>query len=96
MVAAMLAIRDAGLPQPGCGWCISPWVDMEAVGETMTSKAAADPTVQRPGLLDMAKLYLNGADPRAPLAAPIYADLKGLEHDPKTLNQKDIPRHRVL
>jgi acetyl esterase/lipase len=78
VVAAMLAIRDAGLPQPGCGWCISPWVDMEAVGETMTSKAAADPTVQRPGLLDMAKLYLNGADPRTPLAAPIYADLKGL------------------
>src|SRR6202521_4978218 len=29
VVAAMLAIRDAGLPQPGCGWCISPWVDME-------------------------------------------------------------------
>jgi monoterpene epsilon-lactone hydrolase len=41
---------------------------MEAVGETMTSKAAADPTVQRPGLLDMAKLYLNGSDPRTPLA----------------------------
>jgi epsilon-lactone hydrolase len=77
-VAAMLAIRDAGLPQPGCGWCISPWVDMEAIGETMTSRAATDPTVQRAGLLDMAKLYLNGADPRSPLAAPIYADLKGL------------------
>jgi len=78
VVAAMLAIRDAGLPQPACGWCISPWVDMEAIGETMTSKAAADPTVQRAGLLDMAKLYLNGADPRAPLAAPLYADLRGL------------------
>jgi monoterpene epsilon-lactone hydrolase len=78
VVAAMLAIRDAGLAQPGCGWCISPWVDMEAVGETMTSRAAADPTVQRAGLLDMAKLYLNGADPRSPLAAPIYADLSGL------------------
>jgi epsilon-lactone hydrolase len=78
VVAAMLAIRDAGLAQPGCGWCISPWVDMEAVGETMTSRAAADPTVQRIGLLDMAKLYLNGADPRSPLAAPIYADLSGL------------------
>jgi epsilon-lactone hydrolase len=78
VVAAMLAIRDAGLPQPACGWCISPWVDMEAVGETMVSKAAADPTVQRTGLLDMAKLYLNGADPRTPLAAPIYADLNGL------------------
>ncbi|MBV8120046.1 MAG: alpha/beta hydrolase fold domain-containing protein, partial [Alphaproteobacteria bacterium] len=29
-------------------------------------------------LLEMAQLYLNGADPRSPLAAPIYADLKGL------------------
>ncbi len=78
VVAAMLAIRDAGLPQPACGWCISPWVDMEAAGETMTSRAAADPTVQRAGILDMAKMYLNGADPRSPLASPIYADLKGL------------------
>ncbi len=78
VVSAMLAIRDAGLAQPACGWCISPWVDMEAIGETMSSRAAADPTVQRAGLLDMAQLYLNGADPRAPLAAPIHADLKGL------------------
>jgi epsilon-lactone hydrolase len=78
VVSTMLAIRDAGLAQPACGWCISPWVDMEAIGETMSSRAAADPTVQRAGLLDMAQLYLNGADSRAPLAAPIHADLKGL------------------
>src|SRR6201993_614381 len=78
VVAAMLAIRDAGLAQPACGWCISPWVDMEGIGETMSTKEAADPMVQRAGLLDMAKLYLGGADPRSPLAAPIYADLTGL------------------
>jgi len=78
VVAAMVAIRDAGLPQPGCGWGISPWVDLEAIGETMASKSAADPTVQKAGILDMARLYLNGADPRAPLAAPLYADLTGL------------------
>ena len=78
VVAAMLAIRDGGLPQPGCGWAISPWVDMEAIGASMTSKAATDPTVQRAGILEMAKLYLNGADPRSPLAAPIYGDLRGL------------------
>jgi monoterpene epsilon-lactone hydrolase len=47
VVAAMLAIRDAGLPQPGCGWCISPWADMEVTGETMVSKATVDPTVQK-------------------------------------------------
>src|ERR1700732_3431845 len=67
-----------GLPQPGCGWCISPWVDMEATGETMVSKSTVDPTVQKAGILDMARLYLNAADPRSPLAAPIYADLTGL------------------
>ena len=78
VVAVMVAAREAGLPQPGCGWCISPWVDMEAIGATMASKAASDPTVQRAGILDMARLYLNGADPRSPLAAPLYADLKGL------------------
>jgi len=44
----------------------------------MISKAAIDPTVQKAGILDMAKQYLNGADPRSPHAAPIYADLRGL------------------
>jgi acetyl esterase/lipase len=78
VVAAMLAIREAGLEQPACGWCISPWVDMEGIGETMSIKAEADPMVQRAGLLDMARFYLGGADPRSPLAAPIYADLHGL------------------
>jgi len=78
VVSAMIAIRDAGLPQPACGWCISPWVDLEALGETMSTKASADPTVQKAGILDMARLYLNGADPRLPLAAPIYANLAGL------------------
>jgi epsilon-lactone hydrolase len=78
VVAAMVAIRDAGLPQPACGWPISPWVDMEAIGESMISKAATDPSVQKAGILDMARLYLSGANPRSPLAAPLYADLHGL------------------
>jgi epsilon-lactone hydrolase len=78
VVATMLAIREAGLAQPACGWAISPWVDMEATGASMASKAAVDPTVQKAGILDMARLYLNSADPRSPLAAPIYGDLRGL------------------
>jgi monoterpene epsilon-lactone hydrolase len=54
------------------------WVNLEATGETMSTKASVDPTVQRAGILYMAGLYLNGADPCAPLAAPIYADPTGL------------------
>jgi monoterpene epsilon-lactone hydrolase len=78
VVAALVAIREAGLAQPACGWCISPWVDMEGIGASMTGQAGADPIVQKEPLLEMSALYLNGADPRSPLAAPIYADLRGI------------------
>ncbi len=78
VVAALVAIRDSGLAQPACGWCISPWVDMEGIGGSMASLAATDPIVQKEPLLEMSSLYLNGADPRSPLAAPLYADLRGI------------------
>jgi len=77
-VATLVAIRDAKLPMPAAGAPLSPWVDMEAIGDSMTSKSAADPIVQKAGLLNMAKAYLGGKDPRTPLAAPLYADLSGL------------------
>jgi acetyl esterase/lipase len=78
VVAAMVAIREAGLAQPGGGWCLSPWIDMEALGDSMESRAAADPMVQKAAIIEIAKLYLGGADPRSPLAAPLYADLAGI------------------
>jgi acetyl esterase/lipase len=78
VVAAMVAIRDAGLNQPACGWAISPWVDMEARGGTFTSLAHVDPMVTKETITDIAATYLGGADPRSPLAAPIYADLRGI------------------
>ncbi len=77
-VASLVAIREAGLPQPACGFCISPWVDLEGLGVSMTSKAAADPMVQHEGLGGMAQAYLAGASPRTPLAAPLHADLRGI------------------
>jgi epsilon-lactone hydrolase len=77
-VALMVALKDAGLPQPGCAVCMSPWVDMEAIGDSMTGKAKEDPMVQREAILGMATAYLGDADTRSPLAAPLYADLSGL------------------
>ncbi len=77
-VALMVALRDAGDRLPAAGVCISPWVDLEAIGDSMTSNAAVDPGVQREGLLFMTRQYIGDGDPRAPLAAPLYADLHGL------------------
>jgi acetyl esterase/lipase len=77
-VATLVALRDAGEALPAAGVCISPWVDLEGIGESMTTKASVDPIVQRQGLVWFANLYLGGANPRTPLAAPLYADLHGL------------------
>jgi epsilon-lactone hydrolase len=78
VVAAMLAIREAGLALPACGWCISPWVDMEARGTSFMDRAEADPTVQKATIQMMAEWYLGGANPRHPHASPLHADLRGL------------------
>ena len=77
-VATLVAIRDAKLPLPAAGACLSPWVDLEGIGDSMTTKAGVDPIVQKAGLLQMAAAYLGGKDARTPLAAPLYADLSGL------------------
>ena len=77
-VAALVALRDAGDPLPAAAVCLSPWVDLEGLGESVTTKADADPMLQREFLLEAAKAYLRDAHPRTPLAAPLYADLSGL------------------
>ena len=77
-VATLVALRDAQRALPAAAVCLSPWVDMEASGASMTSKASVDPVVNREGLLNSASLYLGGRDRRTPQAAPLYANLNGL------------------
>jgi epsilon-lactone hydrolase len=76
--ATLVAIRDAGLPLPGAGVCISPWTDLTCSAPSYQTKAAADPLVALPGITVMASNYLGGTDPRTPLASPLFADLRGL------------------
>lgn len=77
-VATLVALRDALEPLPAAAVAVSPWADMEALGESMVTRAAVDPLLQRDALLEMARTYLGDTDPRTPLASPIHADLAGL------------------
>jgi acetyl esterase/lipase len=77
-MATLVALRDARDPLPAAAVCLSPWVDLEGLGESATTKAAVDPMIQGKAIAEGAKAYLAGADPRTPLAAPLYADLAGL------------------
>ena len=76
--ATLIALRDAGDPLPACAVPISPWTELEAVSDSHTTRAEADPMVGSEGLKIMADWYLNGQDLRTPLAAPLHADLHGL------------------
>src|SRR6185295_18016633 len=77
-LATLVNLRDKQLGLPACAAALSPWVDLEGLGGSISARAAQDPMVQKDGLLWMAGLYLNGANARTPLAAPLHADLKGL------------------
>ena len=78
VIAALVALRAVGEPMPAAGVCISAWTDMESTGPSMATNAETDPSVSKERLLRIAKVYLDGKDPRAPLASPIHADLTGL------------------
>jgi acetyl esterase/lipase len=77
-MATLVNLRDQMHGLPACAVVISPWVDLEGVGTSITARAAQDPMVQKDGLQWMADMYLKGKDARSPLAAPLHADLKGL------------------
>ena len=77
-LASLVALRDAGHPLPGAAIALSPWTDLAGTGESMTTRAQADPMVQREPLLANGALYLGRADARTPTASPLYADLSGL------------------
>ena len=77
-IATLVNLRDKKLLLPACAVALSPWVDLEGLGNSITTRAAQDPMVQKDGLMWMAKMYLAGQDPKTPLAAPLHADLKDL------------------
>lgn len=79
-LATLLALRDAGDPLPAAAVCVSPWTDLAVTGESMDTKADVDPMIRKAEAIEGAKLYLAGADPKTPLASPLYAELSGLPH----------------
>jgi len=77
-IAALVAIRDAGLAMPAGGWVLSPWADLTATSGTMTSKAADDLMITADSLKEYAAAYAPGGDVNDPRATVLNASLKGL------------------
>jgi len=77
-VAVAMQLKAQGLPQPAGLFVISPWADLTQSHQTYQTKSADDPMITRARLDECAQDYLNGADPRAPSASPVFGDFSDL------------------
>ena len=77
-VALLVSLRDAGVTLPAAAMALSPWVDLEGTGESVTTRAEVDLMVTPALTKVMTDLYMGGQDLRQPTASPLYADLRGL------------------
>jgi monoterpene epsilon-lactone hydrolase len=90
-VATLLALRDAGVPLPSCGYLMSPYVDLTLSGETLAGKREVDPILSPDGLRARVPDYVGQADAADPYISPIFGDLREL---PPLLIQ--VGTHEVL
>jgi monoterpene epsilon-lactone hydrolase len=77
-VALLVATRDAGEALPAAAVLMSPTVDLTSSGASMAERADQDPVSTPAMLRQFASDYLAGADPKTPLASPLFAQLAGL------------------
>jgi monoterpene epsilon-lactone hydrolase len=77
-VALLVATRDAGEALPAAATLMSPTVDLTSSGASMTERVDQDPFSTPALLRQLASDYLAGADPKTPLASPLFASLSGL------------------
>ncbi len=70
-LACMLALKDKGMPMPGCAALLSPWTDLTASGDSMRTEA-------RSFFLETAAKYSGEQPLDTPGISPLFGDLSGL------------------
>ena len=74
----LLGARNQGWPLPGAGVCLSPWVDLTNSSASHAERDELDVMFGHEDAVTAASWYLDGHDPRDPLASPLFGDLEGL------------------
>ena len=77
VMATALRLKEKQLTQPAGLILMSPWVDL-TLANLNKVKDKIDPLLRWSNLKPAVKHYLNGANPKDPLASAIFADLSGL------------------
>jgi epsilon-lactone hydrolase len=78
-ITTLLRARELGLPMPAATMPLSPWLDMDATGESFTTNKDKDLLVAKEIIQGMSGAFLGEKGNRKdPLANPLHGDLRGL------------------
>ena len=77
-LALLMRLRDLGERRPDGACLFSPWTDLAVTGASIRTNEKRDPLLVGSEVAKVAAAYLGGADPRTPLASPLYGDFAGL------------------
>lgn len=75
-LATLLALRDRKRPLPAGGIPISAATDFTLASESLTT--VEDPIISARTMPEFRERYLGQADPRNPLASPVFGDYRGI------------------
>jgi monoterpene epsilon-lactone hydrolase len=75
-LATLLALRDRGRPLPTAGIPLSACTDLTLASDSIRSEE--DPICSARSMPVFAELYLGEADPRNPLASPVFGTYTGI------------------
>jgi monoterpene epsilon-lactone hydrolase len=78
VLACLVQLRNTKVSLPAAAVCLSPCTDLTLTSASLSANAEIDPVIT-PEEVEFYRInYLEDADPRNPLASPLYAELHGL------------------
>lgn len=89
-LSSLVALRDKGAPMPAAAVGISAITDLACNNETWYTNARYEVVTTAAAARRSIRMYLNGTDPKAPLASPYYANLADLPPILLLIGSKEI------
>jgi epsilon-lactone hydrolase len=74
----LMQLRDRKIPLPACAVCLSPWSDLTASGDSMSTNKRKDPLLWPEAIAYTARLYAPESDLAKPSVSPLFGSFKWL------------------
>ena len=96
-LATLMAVRDAGGPNPAGGVAISPLLDLAGEGQSCETNRDVDPLIDQNMIVTMGKVYIGEIDPHQhPSASPLWGMHHGLPPLFLTVSNSEVLRDDVV